>query len=202
MKRIALIRHGATEANLRKFYAGSTDLPLALEGQRQAEALAERVKAMQPDKILSSPLKRAQDTAKIATSGINLEIELDDNLREVDFGKWENKSYTELARDYKEDLDKWFSWDPDFRFPEGESFKGFSQRVGDVMERIESESAGSLIVFTHGGVISHLMCLILSLPFQNQFSLLLPPASFVMLEKNNGALELKESSLGTESGNC
>jgi alpha-ribazole phosphatase len=199
MKRITLIRHGATEANTQKFYAGSTDLPLTTEGERQAEALTERVKAMRPDKILSSPLRRAQDTAKIATSGINVEIEIDDNLREVDFGKWERKSYTQLARDHKDELDRWFSWDPDFGFPEGESFKQFSERVKDVMKMIIDESAGSLIVFTHGGVISHLMCLILNLPFQNQFSLVLPTASFVMIEQNNGALLLKESSVVTRS---
>ncbi len=201
MKRVTLIRHGVTIANLKKFYAGATDLPLAPEGERQAEALAKRVKAMRPDKILSSPLKRAQDTARIATSGINLDIELDNDLREVDFGKWENKSYSELVRDYKEEVDRWFSWDPDFGFPDGESYKGFSKRVRGVMEMIVDEEADSLIVFTHGGVIGHLMCLILGLGFQNQFSLLLPPASFVMLEQNNGALELKESRWETGSGN-
>lgn len=193
MKRIALIRHGATEANLRKFYAGSTDLPLTAEGEKQAKALAERVKALKPDRILSSPLKRAKDTAKIATSGIDLEIELDNNLREVDFGKWENKSYSELARDHKEEVDRWFSWDPDFKFPGGESFRGFSERVKNVKERIEKENARTLLVFTHGGVIGHLMCLILNLPFQNQFSFSTPPGSLVILEKTNGALALKES---------
>jgi len=201
MQRIALIRHGVTQANLNKFYAGSTDLPLAPEGERQAEALSERVKAMRPDKILSSPLKRARDTARIATSGIDLDIELDSNLREVDFGKWENKSYMDIVRDNKDEVDRWFSWDPDFGFPGGESYKSFSKRVKSVMERMINENAGTLIVFTHGGVISHLMCLILDLPFQNQFSLLLPPASFVMLERNNGALQLKQSSVETGLSN-
>ncbi|VAX16001.1 hypothetical protein MNBD_NITROSPINAE04-2562 [hydrothermal vent metagenome] len=200
MKRIALIRHGVTEANLKKFYAGATDLPLAPEGERQAEALAERVKAMRPDKILSSPLKRAQDTARIATDGIDLDIEIDNNLREVDFGKWENKSYSELVRDYKQEVDRWFSWDPDFGFPGGESYECFSKRVRGVMEMIANEEADSLVVFTHGGVIGHLMCLILDLGFQNQFSLLAPPASFVMLEQNGGMLQLKQSSYDTGSG--
>ena len=193
VKRIALIRHGVTEANLRKFYAGSTDLPLASEGKRQAKALSERVKALKPDKVLSSPLERALDTARIATSGIDLDIELDNNLREVDFGKWENKSYLEIVRDDKKEVDRWFSWDPDFKFPGGESFRSFSARVKNVKERIEKETARSLLVFTHGGVIGHLMCLILNLPFQNQFSFLTPPGSLVILEKINGALALKES---------
>lgn len=188
VEKIALIRHGVTEANLQKRYAGATDLPLIAEGEAQAKTMARHIKALKPDRILSSPLRRALDTARIAAGGLEVEIEVDDNLREVDFGQWENMSYTEIVKDHEEEMNRWFAWDPDFAFPGGESFKGFSERVNIVKERMLNDSAKTLIAFTHGGVIGHFICLMLNIPPQKQFTFALPPASYALFESKNGAM--------------
>jgi alpha-ribazole phosphatase len=58
---------------------------------------------------------------------------------------------------------RWAALEEDFSFPGGESLRSFSIRIGAVAERIASDSAGSVIAFTHGGVIRSLICRYLGL---------------------------------------
>jgi broad specificity phosphatase PhoE len=99
---LLLARHGNTfEAGETAVWVGArTDLPLTAKGREQAATLAE---ALQPVKaqlrrIESGPLKRTRDYAEIATRelGLDLNIHVDERLREIDYGLWEGKSSEEI----------------------------------------------------------------------------------------------------------
>ena len=98
-KRVYLIRHGQTKGNAEKRYIGqNTDEPLSDKGRAEAERLRrrrDRVFAIRPDRVLSSPMKRAVDTAAILFEDMTpAQI---DELTEMDFGRFEGKNYQQLS---------------------------------------------------------------------------------------------------------
>ncbi len=97
--KITLIRHGKTKGNIEKRYIGSTDESLCPLGIEQAQNFKDAY--MPADKLYSSPMKRAIETAKILFE--NTEIIIENDFREMDFGDFENKNYEELCNnsDYR-----------------------------------------------------------------------------------------------------
>ncbi len=97
MKKLFFIRHGQSEMNVKKLYAGLTDTPLTEEGRQQAKKAGQNAKDLEIDLIIASPLRRAHETAKIIAREIGYpekDIQLLDDLKERDYGAWEGTSYT------------------------------------------------------------------------------------------------------------
>ena len=92
--RIAFIRHGITEANEDGRYIGTTDLPLSSAGAQELFDKLEKLDYPNPQKVYISPLKRCKQTASIIFPNCYT-VELPE-LREMDFGKFENKKAEEL----------------------------------------------------------------------------------------------------------
>ena len=83
-------RHGETQWNLENRIVGITDLPLTDRGIEQAAALAEKVKNIRDiDIIISSPMKRARQTAQFTADALGLSVITDERLREWDYGSFE-----------------------------------------------------------------------------------------------------------------
>ena len=95
--KIHLIRHGLTDANLRGAYIGTTDLPLCAEGVTALKNLTQKISYPAAEKVYSSPLLRCRQTAKIIYP--EADIAIVDNLKEYDFGDFENKTAFELEND-------------------------------------------------------------------------------------------------------
>ncbi len=94
---IILTRH-ATAADSTIILGSEIDLPLTSFGRREAEILGRRLKGIRIDRIISSPMKRAVETAEAIAAGKL--IETDARLREMDYGRWEGLTHTEIdARD-------------------------------------------------------------------------------------------------------
>jgi alpha-ribazole phosphatase len=87
-----MIRHGLTEANLEGRYIGTTDLPLCEQGRASLEQLYKSCDYPEVDRVYTSPLKRAVQTAEILYP--DSLIEPVDKLRELDFGDFEGKPRT------------------------------------------------------------------------------------------------------------
>jgi broad specificity phosphatase PhoE len=95
---LLLTRHGMTAAGESAVLGSQIDVPLAPEGRAQAQALADRLEGVRIDRVVASPLSRALETAQIVTTG--RPIEIDDRLREMDYGRWEGLVSAEIdARD-------------------------------------------------------------------------------------------------------
>jgi len=98
---LVLTRHGLTTRSKPEQHLGQTiDVPLSDAGREQAERLAERLRMVAFERIFSSPLRRAQETADVVAAG--RPVELDRRLLEMDYGEWEGLTYAEIdARDGK-----------------------------------------------------------------------------------------------------
>jgi len=160
-KRVILIRHGDLGEACRGLYIGRTDRPLSGEGRRQAAALAGELRGLGGAHVLCSPLLRARETARIALGADGWDI--DPDLREIDFGRWEGMGFAEIAAADPAAVERWAALDEDFGFPDGEGIGAFGRRIGAAARRIASDPAETVIAFTHGGVIRYLICRFLGL---------------------------------------
>ena len=95
--KIHLLRHGLTQANLDGRYIGRTDLPLCPEGRARLEKLRDACEYPWVERVYTSPLLRARQTAELLYPGRPLEPL--DKLRELDFGAFENRTITDLEQD-------------------------------------------------------------------------------------------------------
>lgn len=154
--KIHLIRHGATNANIQGMYIGSkTDLPISPAGFDELRLLKENNEYPKVQKVYSSPLLRARQTAALLYP--DCEAELVENMREYDFGTFEGKTATELEGD--PNFASWVAGK--ISAPEGESNTdfvkriclGFNEIVVDMLNRNLSEAA----VIMHGGAIMMLL---------------------------------------------
>jgi alpha-ribazole phosphatase len=188
-QRLILVRHGDLGARYRGRYVGRTDAPLAAEGRRQAAALAGDLGRRGGAHILCSPLLRARETAEIAL-GADAAFTIDDDLREIDFGRWEAMSFAEIAAADPAAVDRWAALEDDFTFPGGEGIGAFRKRIGAVAGRIAADPSGTVVAITHGGVIRLLICRFLELEYRRYLLFDVRPGSLseISIEGGKGVL--------------
>lgn len=142
------VRHGPTHA---KTFVGTTDLPADLSDKPALQ----RLDAFLPDTalIISSDLIRAARTAD-AIAGQRQRLDHDSALREMDFGDWEAKTFTEVSQSHPE-LSREFWSDPgDVAAPNGESWNRTARRVNVFVDRINRQYPDQhIIAVAHFGVI-------------------------------------------------
>jgi probable phosphoglycerate mutase len=155
MTRLIVVRHGQTEWNVAARIQGHGDSPLTAEGIAQAQALAQRLAGEKFERIVSSDLPRAHDTAKEIAAVTGHSITVDERLRERSFGAGEGMTYDEIDRLYPGAFSRVRETDPDYRIPGGESRRDFHARIVAAMQSLARENAGAaLVVVTHGGALS------------------------------------------------
>ena len=139
-----LVRHGETEWSRLGRHTGRTDVPLTDAGRAEASAAARKVAGHRFALVLSSPLSRALDTARLA--GFGERVETTDDLLEWDYGADEGRTTVEI----REDRPGWTVWRDG---PEGgETAAAVAGRVDRVIERVRAAS-GDVLVFAHGHVL-------------------------------------------------
>jgi probable phosphoglycerate mutase len=150
---ILLARHGETAENRERRFQGQKDVPLNETGREQARALAEAVADHGIAAIYASPLIRARETAEIVAERLGLEPRLDDRLKEVDVGAWQDRLKDDIAR---EDPEGWAAFGrggEDWRFPGGESLQEQQDRVIAALVDITQRGDLPALVVCHRGVI-------------------------------------------------
>ena len=144
---IYLIRHGKTEANEKRLYCGSTDLPLSKTGRTELSQLHYKIKNV---RFLTSGMKRTNETLKILFG--DAPYEEDPRFREVDFGTFEMHSFEQL-KDTPE-YQAWLTGDNEANVPPGgESGNAMTQRALNAFQALSQDT----VVIAHGGVIAAIM---------------------------------------------
>jgi probable phosphoglycerate mutase len=152
--RLCLVRHGETAWNAEGRVQGQTDVPLNEVGQAQARAVAAALAGERFDAIYSSDLARVRQTAEPAAERLGLPVALDAALRERHYGVFERHTYVEVRERYPAEYARFRDKDPDFDFGTGEALTAFERRaLACVAALIERHAGGSILVFTHGGVL-------------------------------------------------
>ncbi len=159
--KIYFIRHGETIANRGGLIFGHLDVDLTKKGIKQANAASSRLlkllekKNETVDYIISSPLKRAKNTAKI----ISKKIKIKDILIERDFiekseGAWEGKTYVEIEKNDPISFSKWYNDLTSFKPENGESMKDLQKRIVRVKNKLlKTYRNKTIVVVSHAGPI-------------------------------------------------
>lgn len=144
---IVLVRHGETDANARGLLLGRADPPLSGVGREQAYGVAQALERLdRPLAVLSSPLRRAHETAACIADVFELEVEDEIAMIEMDYGEWDERPLADVPRDV------WLGWrdDVDFAPPGGESLRAVQGRVSACMERLVTRAGdGMLVMVSH-----------------------------------------------------
>ena len=167
-KTIYLVRHGEVQARPNVFL-GTTDVDLNRQGEQQSSFLAEYFADKPIDRCFCTPLQRGQKTATIINQSKTLKIEIEPGLREIDFGLWETRTFSEIEADTPQLTQKWCANPLEFSFPEGDSVADFLLRLETYLEQLKNIDAEYILLITHGGVIRFLLTLLLQLDPQQQF---------------------------------
>lgn len=143
---IYVMRHGETDWNKKGLLQGRRDIPLNERGRELARITGEQLEEVTFSAVFSSPLKRAEETARLALKGQNIPMTLDERLTEVSFGEDEGKENGYLS--------KFFTAPADYIPPKGgESFEELHRRtkafLADIISRDDLEDKTVLVV-THG----------------------------------------------------
>jgi len=186
--KLILIRHGATDWNLKKRYCGLTDIGLNETGKAQARCLHKRLKKELIHKVYSSDRKRAFQTAKIIFKG--REIEKITELEEMGFGRFEGLTYSETMKKFKRVYKKWLKDPFGVTIPDGENLEDFKKRVIRTIKNIILINKNKTVaIVSHGGPLGIFLNYILkSRDFWKQIP---ASASLSIVECTNGKLKIK-----------
>ena len=147
---LTLLRHARSEANEAEIWQGQGDAPLSANGRKQVAAVAERLGRRDFDLVISSDLQRARETADAA----GRPVETDEGLREMDLGRWEGRTFAEVADEHTDLLAAIRRGEAVQFGTDGESIQAFEERAWATLRRItERVGEGSVLLATHGGWI-------------------------------------------------
>lgn len=148
--RFLLLRHGQTELSVERRYSGRGNPALTELGRRQADAAAAHLAQRGGvNAVVCSPLQRAYDTAAAAAKALGLDVAVDEDLIETDFGDWEGLTFGEAAQRDPELHSRWLR-DTSAEPPGGESFDAVAHRVRRARNRIIADhGAATVLVVSH-----------------------------------------------------
>ncbi len=196
MLKITLVRHGEAEGNAQQRFLGVTDAPLTVRGTEQAKQASNRLGTF--DAVYCSPLRRAQQTAHIIADGrYEKEIVTIDELKERDFGIFENMTIPEME---KRNLSARRAWTADligYRIPDGESMEDLRVRadkvVQQILQRHETAVRGELeeeiLIVSHMNTLRMILVSMLDVPTS---------AGLKIFISNTGTVRLNVSAERTE----
>jgi probable phosphoglycerate mutase len=150
---IVLTRHGLTGQSIPEQHLGQRiDVGLSDEGRAQAEVLGRRLAGVAFERIVSSPLRRARETAGIVAAAApgRPSPELDDRLSEMDYGAWEGLTYAQIEAHDPTARARW-ERDPAVNAcPSGESGNDVAARATDFLRDLiawheQLEGVGSMV---------------------------------------------------------
>ena len=168
MTKFIIVRHGQSKANECGYLVGNREAPLSKLGERQADAVCKYILGKYKiDVIYSSPLSRACDTVKGVAEELNMPIIKEDQLREMDFGKWEGLTLEEIKNNFDNGYSKWAKDVGVFVPPCGESMSEVQARVVRKIKEIGIKEDGkTVLIGAHSSVIRSLQGYIQNLPME------------------------------------
>jgi len=155
MKTVYLIRHGETRANREGIFRGRGEVPLSSAGLRQAGELRAYFSGLRVERVFSSPLKRAAETAAICFPG--RAIELQELVNNLDLGRWAGRGKKEIACEEPEAWRRWLEEPEKMSFPGGESLAAVKARARHFNRLLAAVNEECIAVVSHRSVLQALL---------------------------------------------
>ena len=180
---LIMLRHGRTEANAQGLLQGRIDPPLDDLGRQQAAAAAAWLGSV--DRVIASPLQRAQQTA----GAFGVDVETDERFIELNYGEWEGRPVGDVP------AETWQAWrsDLDFRPPSGETLNELGTRVRTALDELVAQAERSnIVVVSHVSPIKAAVAWALAVTDQATWRTRLGQAAICQIGVNAGVPQLIE----------
>jgi len=151
-EQLVLIRHGETLHNVAGIAQGWQDSELSDRGRTQVGRLAQRLVSMRCDALFSSTLNRAIASAQAISDATGLPIQPLEDLREMNYGTWEGKSFLDVRKTDEPAYQRWIA-ELDYPCPEGESHAHVLERMKRAFAAVRASKAVRPVVVSHGTAI-------------------------------------------------
>lgn len=164
--RIALARHGETVWHgVNRYAGGSSDIDLTPLGEQQAQALAQWSVEYRPTAVISSPVRRAVETAQRSAAAVGVPLQIVEGLREVAFGVAEGRTIDELMATDASMVDRFRSDPAAHPFPGSEPPETAADRAAKALRAIAQDHLGAkVLVVAHNTLLRLALCRLLDLP--------------------------------------
>jgi 2,3-bisphosphoglycerate-dependent phosphoglycerate mutase/probable phosphoglycerate mutase len=163
LNRLVLWRHGETDYNATGRWQGHLDSALTETGWNQARFAVPVLTKFAPELVVASDLRRATNTATVFTDAVGIPLRIDERLRETHLGKWQGLTNAEVEAEWPGMIDLW-RVDPTVAPPDGETRVEVADRAAEVVDDVDREFDGTVMLCAHGGLISALTGRLLNLP--------------------------------------
>lgn len=145
--KVTFVRHGQTDWNKEGKQQGRMDIPLNQTGIEQAYQTAELLQSEHFDRVYSSPLMRARQTAEIICENRNIPILLEPRLIERDMGEFQGKDWRSF------DSELFWSYTENIQYEKAENIRVLFERVYQFLDELRGKP-GNVLLVSHGGVFA------------------------------------------------
>jgi broad specificity phosphatase PhoE len=192
--KIYFLRHGETVYSETGAYCGEVDAELTPEGAQMAKAFADAYRSIPWTAVYVSPMKRTIATAKPLCDALGLEMQLRDGLKEIRYGKWEDKSADFVKQHYWDDYIRWLAepaWNPPTG---GETSVEIASRASLVIAEIQEKyTTGNVLVVSHKATIRIMLCFLLGIDvgrYRDRIDMLACAVSIVKFDLHGPLLQV------------
>ena len=153
------LRHGQTEWSRNNAFCGSLDPELTPDGLEMAEAFASSYSSTPWEAIFCSPMNRTLATVRPLCEAVNMQPQLRDGLKEINYGKWEGQTPETVSKEFHDDYIRWLA-DPAWYAPtSGEMAVAIASRATQVIEEIKQlYNDGNVLIVSHKATIRIMLC--------------------------------------------
>ncbi|HET7388570.1 MAG TPA: bifunctional RNase H/acid phosphatase [Nocardioidaceae bacterium] len=183
---LLLVRHGSTAHTVEKRFSSGlkgANPGLSDEGRAQVRATADWLAPLgeRIDVLVTSPVRRSEESAQILSERLGLPMHVEAGLAEMEFGSWDGMTFAEVGEQHRDDLDTWLG-SLDYAPGGGESFTTVQQRVHDSLERLLGEHPSkTVLAVSHVTPIKVLVARVLGAPLDAVYRMEMAPASVTVL---------------------
>jgi ribonuclease H / adenosylcobalamin/alpha-ribazole phosphatase len=165
------MRHGEVEAPHVGAFIGRTDVDLSPTGRHQSHAIAAYLEPARVDAIVTSPAKRAKETAKPLARSLGMHLDERAGFWEMNFGAWEGLRWDAIASRDPEFAERWQSDPAEHACPGGETTREFAHRVEAALQGVLAEFKGRTVALvSHAGVNRAILGTVTGLPYMETFA--------------------------------
>jgi broad specificity phosphatase PhoE len=178
---VVIGRHGQTQWNAESRIMGARPIPLNQAGRAEARAMASALPGFRPALCVTSPVRRAMETADLALAelGATPSRHEHDGLTEFRMGQWEGERLADLRP-----LAAWRAYlesPAEVRFPDGETLAEIQTRAVEAVNEMVAQTTGSILIVTHAGVVRLLALAALAAPLSSYHRTAVGTASVTQL---------------------
>jgi len=185
MTRIYVVRHGETQWNREEVFRGTKDIPLNDTGKKQAEMVGLYFSHIPVNRIISSPLSRALQTALAIGKTTNIAVDTMEEFTDMNFGIWEGLALREVEERFPLDFSLWKLSPDKIRIESGETLAIVRDRISAGLANISYDREDTVVIVTHRVICKILILYALGLGNDHFWDMKYDPGSISLLEYDN-----------------